>query len=417
MVLGGEHLSVDGYVRVSQVGGRRGERFISPDVQRDVIERWAAMRGAQILDVFDELDESGGRGDRPVLETVPRRVESGISDGIVVAKVDRFGRSLISGLAAIERIKVAGGTFVSVQDGLDTSTESGRLVLRILLSLGEWESERIGAAWEQAHARAVARGVYNGRGAPLGYRKTRAGRLSPDPRTAGLVAQAFRRRADGDSGAAIGRWLEAQGARTRDGNTGWTTNSVGRLLRNRVYLGELRYGAHLNDHAHPALVDGATWEAAQRPRRSVGKHRRDRPLLAQLVRCAGCSLVMTARWHPRKNEARLAYVCQRNSAAGRCPAPASTARRTSRPTSRSASSSSSVAAAHSPRASLHAPSARSSRRRLRSRGIATATGSSAPWANASTSPAWRHAASGFARRGCSSRASRHAVHLHPAAAR
>jgi hypothetical protein len=35
---------VDGYVRASNVGKRKGERFISPKVQREGIEAWAARR-------------------------------------------------------------------------------------------------------------------------------------------------------------------------------------------------------------------------------------------------------------------------------------------------------------------------------------------------------------------------------------
>lgn len=80
MMSGGELLSVDGYVRVSQVGRRGGQQFISPQVQREAIEGWAAMRGARVLEVFEELDESGGRGDRPLLETALQRVESGSSE-------------------------------------------------------------------------------------------------------------------------------------------------------------------------------------------------------------------------------------------------------------------------------------------------------------------------------------------------
>ena len=121
MRLASEQLSVDGYVRVSKVGGRRGERFISLAVQRELIESWATMHGARVLHVFQELDESGGRADRPLLEEALHRVEVGTSQGIVVSKVNRFGRSLLSGLAAIERVKAAGGRFVSVQDGLDTA--------------------------------------------------------------------------------------------------------------------------------------------------------------------------------------------------------------------------------------------------------------------------------------------------------
>jgi DNA invertase Pin-like site-specific DNA recombinase len=125
MVSGGEQLWVDGYVRVSKVGRRRGERFISPAEQRECINGWALARGARVLEIFEELDESGGRDDRPLLERAVGRVEGGISQGVVVSEADRFGRSLISGLAAIQRIKAAGGRFVAVKNGLDTGTDTG----------------------------------------------------------------------------------------------------------------------------------------------------------------------------------------------------------------------------------------------------------------------------------------------------
>jgi DNA invertase Pin-like site-specific DNA recombinase len=104
---------LDGYVRVSQVRGREGESFISPAEQRENIERYIAMRRARVGQIFEELDQSGARDDRPKLATAIARVEAGQSGGLVVSELDRFGRSLVDGLAAIERLQAAGGTFVS----------------------------------------------------------------------------------------------------------------------------------------------------------------------------------------------------------------------------------------------------------------------------------------------------------------
>jgi len=123
-------------------------------------------------------------------------VEDGLSDGIVVAKLDRFGRSLIQGMGAIERITKAGGTFVSVQDGLDVTTDTGRLVLRIMLSMAEWELDRVRSNWTVAKARAVARGVAPS-GAPTGYRRGEGGRLVVDPVLGPAVSEVFRPRAAG----------------------------------------------------------------------------------------------------------------------------------------------------------------------------------------------------------------------------
>ncbi len=153
-----EGVVLDGYVRVSQVRGREGERFISPAVQRQQIEGWVALRDARLGEVFEELDESGARADRPLLEQALARIEAGTSQGLVVAKLDRFGRSLVDGLAAIERIQRAGGTFVSVADGFDLTTETGRLIMRIMLAMGEWQLDQIRSSWDAARERAVARG-------------------------------------------------------------------------------------------------------------------------------------------------------------------------------------------------------------------------------------------------------------------
>ena len=127
---------------------------------------------------------------------------------MIVAKIDRFGRSLADGLAAIERVTEAGGVFASVQDGLDLSTDTGRLVLRIMLSMGEWELDRVRANWDTARGRAIARGVCIGV-APFGYRPPSDGRLAVDGAAGPLVTELFRRRADGASLGDLRDLLEA----------------------------------------------------------------------------------------------------------------------------------------------------------------------------------------------------------------
>ena len=140
-----------------------------------------STRGAHVLEVFEELDESGARADRPLLQEAIRRVEAGVSQGVVVAVLDRFGRSLVDSLALIDRIQAAGGTFVAVQNGLDLTTDTGRLVLRLMLSLAEYDLDRIRSNWDAARAHAIARGVHLGPKPPTGYRRLKSGRLRPDP--------------------------------------------------------------------------------------------------------------------------------------------------------------------------------------------------------------------------------------------
>src|SRR4051794_13708617 len=117
--------TLDAYVRVSQVRGRGGDSFISPDVQRERIAAWAVAHDYRIARTWDERNESGGTVDRPKLNAVMERIEAGETGGVVVFKLDRFGRTLIDSLGLIERIEKAGATFASVSDGFDLSTETG----------------------------------------------------------------------------------------------------------------------------------------------------------------------------------------------------------------------------------------------------------------------------------------------------
>jgi DNA invertase Pin-like site-specific DNA recombinase len=277
-------LLLDGYIRVSQVAGREGESFISPGVQRDQIEAWAKAHGATLANVYEELDESGARGDRPLLMEALARVEAGESGGVVVAKLDRFGRSVVDGLSAIRRIEQAGGTFISVQDGFDLGTPTGRLVLQFLLSIGEWELGRVRDNWNVARARAIGRGAYVGRH-PIGYLRDQNGRLQIDPEKAPIVREIFARRSDGEACREIAAALNEAGARTRRGLP-FNAGGVHKILSNPAYYGEARHGEHRKAQAHEPLVDRATWQCCQHtpPPRNKDSY----SLLAGLVRCASC---------------------------------------------------------------------------------------------------------------------------------
>jgi DNA invertase Pin-like site-specific DNA recombinase len=308
---------LDGYIRVSQVGKRQGARFISPAVQREQIEGWLGSHGASLGAIFEELDESGGRSDRPLLLEAIERVENGESGGIVVAKLDRFGRSVLDGLRAIQRIETAGGTFVSVQDGFDLSTPTGKLVLKILFSISEWELERVRANWEIAKSRAIARGVYVAQ-VPIGYRRGSDGRLRPNPPQSDAVRQIFERRTRGESCQEIAKALNGMGFRT-DTGVPFSFDTVAGIVRNRAYRGEAHNGPHSNPDAHEPLVDAATWQQAQY--RPYTPQKRSQSLLSGMIRCASCGQMMSAT-HVEGRRARYnAYRCNEDHHQG-CQAPA-----------------------------------------------------------------------------------------------
>ena len=316
-------LRLDGYVRVSQVRGREGESFISPSVQRERIAAWLTAHGHGLGELFEELDQSGKGGHRrPLLEESIARIERGESDGLIVWKADRFGRDLIDGLIQIRRIRDVDGVFVSVHDNLDTSTSTGRMVLRIMLSIAENRLEEISEQWRIAKSRAVARGVHPTAVAPFGYRhastKTGGGStgpLLPDPTNAPLVRELFRRRAAGAGPSELSDWLYAEGAKTAFGRDRFSHRAIKDILRNDVYIGVASAGPEIrNEQAHEPLVDRETFDAVQwrgvqfRPRSESPSP------IRPLLRCAGCRYTMRAERRVQKAGEVWYFTCRcRNS--------------------------------------------------------------------------------------------------------
>ncbi len=146
----------------------------------------------------------------------------------------------------------------------------------------------------------------------MGYVRGEDRRLEPDPQTAPAVRKAFEQRAAGDSWRQIADALGLAVGRPMYGAT------LSRMIANRVYLGEARQGKYVNREAHPALVEPELWKAAQlhKPRPPRGKA--DLALLSGLLRCAGCSRVMSNTVTPKGRD----YRCSRHGAGGTCSEPA-----------------------------------------------------------------------------------------------
>lgn len=321
--------NLGGYIRVSKVAGRSGASFISPKIQRERIEAVAGAGGHTIVRWFEDLDQSGAKSDRPGFQKCLAMIEAGELDGMVVAKLDRFSRSVRHAAEALIRIDKAGGALISAEDSLDTSTPMGRFALHMMLAFAELEWEQRKESWAVARANAVERGIHVSSRVPTGYVKGADGRLTPGeygPR----VADAFRLKARGASWAEIRRSMA--GVPTPYGSVEWADRSLSHLLSNRVYLGEARSGEFVRADAHPALIDEGTFQLAQRKEQRASL-RHGQSLLTGLLRCAGCRYCLKPDSMKPKYEGERVrlYRCRGTRAAGKCSAPASTLARVVEP--------------------------------------------------------------------------------------
>lgn len=316
------HLKLDAYIRVSKVAGRAGDSFISPAVQRARIEAWARAHDTLVTWHEPELDASGGTMSRPIFDRVMERVRRRETDGVIVAKLDRFARTLVGALATLEEFDRHDAILVSVAENLDLSTPMGKAFMRILLVFAELERDRISESWKTATSSAVDRGIHIAKFTPVGYVKGPDKRLTPSG-DAQAIREAILMRAAHKTRTEIARQLDKTAPRTNGGR--WTPPMVDRVIKNRVYLGWAYRGEQVNKDAHEALVTFAEWQAANAaPVRAAARSKKPR-LLGGIARCAGCRYVLAPNlsgWGAGK-EGIPNYQCRHIHTAGVCQEPAS----------------------------------------------------------------------------------------------
>lgn len=302
-----------GYVRVSRVGDRAAT-LISPRLQEEEIRRWCAGRDVELEMLQPELDQSGGKDARPILQEAIARIDRGELDGIVVWNFARFTRSLASSIRFLEAIEGVGGQLHSASQPVDAGTPSGRMTRNFMFAIAQAEREETAAGFEKAKEDAIARGVWTAPHVPFGFEKDPERRLRPHPTEAPILAEAIRRRASGGvTWRALRDYIHVESERS------FTISSVRSMVRSRVALGEIRQGRHVNSSAHEPIIDRATWEAAQVEQPKPPRGDRGAALLGGLIRCAGCSRTVSSRF---RNGAR-SYMCRKYHSAGDCAAPAS----------------------------------------------------------------------------------------------
>lgn len=136
-----------GYARVSTT-------HQNLDMQKDELTKYGVDE--IITDVI-----SGTKVNREGLDSLLIKLRK--DDILVVYKLDRLGRTMHQLVNLINEFKVSGVNFVSIKDGIDTSTITGRFMFNIMGAVAEMEREVINERVNTGLASAKARGRNGGR--------------------------------------------------------------------------------------------------------------------------------------------------------------------------------------------------------------------------------------------------------------
>lgn len=124
-------------------------------LQLDALRQLAEQRGWSVTEYIDQASCSGKK--LPQRDKMMADARTGKLDIVAVWRFDRFARSLKDLLDALDSFHQWNVEFISLQEGIDTSTSMGRMVFAIIGALAEFERnlirERVVAGLETAKRR------------------------------------------------------------------------------------------------------------------------------------------------------------------------------------------------------------------------------------------------------------------------
>ena len=323
------------YIRVStamQVDG------YSLEAQKERLMKFAEFQEMEVVREYCDAGKSGKSiTGRPEFQRMLQDV-SEERDGvafILVFKLSRFGRNAADVLNSLQFIQDYGVNLICVEDGIDSSKDSGKLTITVLSAVAEIERENILVQTMEGRKQKAREGKWNGGQAPFGYDlDSRNSTLVVNEEEAEIVRIIYDKFVHTDMGAdAICNYLNQRGY-TKKKVRGHELNYFARglimkILDNPVYTGKIAYGKNvtekvkgtrdeyrrvktddylLADGLHEAIVDEETWEAAREKRKRTGvrfvkTHSLEHEhILTGLIRCPLCGGGMSGTVQRRQNK-------------------------------------------------------------------------------------------------------------------
>ena len=275
------------YSRVSDP--RQAAHGHSIEAQPENLTAWAAAQGWCVVDHISDPGRSGRTADRQGYAALMDLVTDRRPDAVLATRLSRFMRNARLTLNAVHELRGLGVALICKDEPIDTRQRGvADLVLAVLSTMAEWESERLSEYATASRQRFIAQGRWPGGKAPHGYRLDKGtGELEIVEREAEVVRLIFDLYIRGGIGiGAIVKELAARSIPSPSGKRVWGISVVAGILKNRVYA-----GTHALGIIAPPVVPQEVFDRAQAVRsanRTVHPPRVDPWPLQNRLRCSWC---------------------------------------------------------------------------------------------------------------------------------
>lgn len=236
------------YIRVSTQD--QVQHGISLQAQEEALKNYAKALGYEIFKVYRDEGKSGkDLVHRPAMQDMLKDAELRKFQAIFIYKLDRFSRSLMDLITTIEKLKEWGIDFVSLQDKIETTSATGKLMFHIVSAFAEFErnvtSERTKFTM---HAKFSSGNLVTR--APLGY-EIKDKKLIPSENSY-KIQEIFQ------------NFLNNNISLTQLAKKyNLSVNGLKKILRNQTYLGKIKFANKIIDGKHTPLISQELFQKVQ----------------------------------------------------------------------------------------------------------------------------------------------------------
>ena len=256
--------------------------------------------GYAIYDIYIDDGFTGTNFEREAFQRLMADIDKGLVNMVITKDLSRLGRDYIQmGYYTEIYFPTKGVRYIALSDGFDSDKERNDNA-PFMNILNDMYARDISRKVKAAKLQRAKNGLLTASEAPYGYRKA-SGHLEIDPEAAQQVRFIFELAASGFGAVAIATALEQQNIlrpkiykiatgqihpseqdATAAGDCAWSYHTVGAILSNRVYLGELRTHKtevvnhktkqkrsvpeeeqYVTANAHPAIIDDKLFHRVQ----------------------------------------------------------------------------------------------------------------------------------------------------------
>ncbi len=318
---------VAAYLRLSQ---EDGDKDVSDSIvsQKSIIENKVKELGKEfaIVDFYIDDGYTGLNTNRPAFQKMLKDIEGKKVNTIITKDLSRLSRNSFEANYYIELYFLERNIrYISILDNVDTYLKnSNNDMIQFKTLINDWYSKDISRKVKSGVWARKEKGLYLSSRAPYGYIKSKDNKnqLIVNKEQAEIVKLIFEKFDNGEKQAAIARYLEEQKVLAPSSyddrgilrkNVYKWSSTVGKILRNKVYLGHTEYGKTINlsyksekvkymprdewkivENTHEAIIDQELFERIQRKLNVDGKTKSQKFdwLLNGLVYCKECGSQM-----------------------------------------------------------------------------------------------------------------------------